>query len=96
MWVALIPAGVGAILMLIWMPVLWSFHSPWRYSVVVSTVLVQFPLTHFLMMRAMWGHTCRAMRGVGYEVCPGCAYPLQDVEPEKTLCPECGVERVAH
>ncbi len=76
-WVAMIPGGVMlTTLTLIWMPATWLIHSPWRYAVVAAAVLAQIPLTHFLMMRAMWKHTCRAMRKLGMRCARG-ASPAQ-------------------
>ena len=94
LWTAVIPGGVSFLLMLIWMPVLWGFHGPWRFAVVVSAVVVQFPLTLFLLRRAMWRYTCRAMAGAGYEVCPRCAYPMNGTPADTGQCPECGAGRI--
>ena len=80
---------------MIWMPVLWGVHSNWRYSIIVAALVVQLPLTHFLVRRALWSHTCRAMAASGYEVCPQCAYPMREIEASTPVCPECGAKRVS-
>jgi hypothetical protein len=77
----------------IWMPALWMLHSSWRYAIVAAAIIAQFWITLRLMRWATWPHTCRALAACGYEVCPRCAYPLQNATDPH--CPECGARRPA-
>jgi uncharacterized paraquat-inducible protein A len=77
--------------------VIQTAHPPralWVLAALLPMCGLQFWLTRRLMTAATWPHTCRAMAANGYEVCPRCAYPLKDAEPQARHCPECGAERL--
>lgn len=91
--IGLIPGLLPLLMIPVWMRWARFWSVPWRFAFELAFALCSVALVFWIIRRRYQRHAYRAVRELGFDICPRCGYTLRGLGDDVQHCPECGSER---